>query len=445
VLEQTTKFIREHSLFTPSDRLLLAVSGGMDSMVMWQFLQASGHDYGVVHCNFRLRGAASDADEAFVQAQAAEYGVPFYSRRFDTQAFAATEKLSIQEAARDLRYAYFEELRQAYRYDYVLTAHHLDDRLETFWLNFTRGTGWRGLASLQAKRGAVRRPLLAVNREQIAAYQQAHKIPFREDTSNEEDKYRRNHFRHHVLPALYAWTPDLAERARTNFAQLEAMLGLYAEHIEHYRQRLVTGTSDKYILDLAQLKAHPLSATLARELLLPWQFSTEQIRQVLTAKPGTLLESPTHVLLVQEKQAIIQAIELATAQAPLTWAAQQLHLRYGNKQMLTYALIPVPEYLRSPAERVLVNPEALVWPLTVRTWQTGDRFCPLGMNDREQKLKDFFINNKIDRLARRQVPLLVNGDGRIIWIVGWRLDERFKVLEGQGQVVEFRRVDGLLF
>lgn len=438
MLEQTTNFIREQSLFTPSDRLLLAVSGGMDSMVMWQLLQALGYDYGVVHCNFQLRGAASDADEAFVQGQAAEYGVPFYSRRFDTQAFAATEKLSIQEAARDLRYAYFEELRQAYRYDYLLTAHHLDDRLETFWLNFTRGTGWRGLASLRAKRGAIRRPLLAVNRAEIAAHQQAHGIPFREDASNADDKYRRNHFRHHVLPALYAWTSDLAERARTNFAQLEAMLGFYAERIAHYRQTLVTGTPDRYVLDLAQLKAHPSSATLARELLLPWQFTTEQTRQALAAKPGTLLESSTHVLLVETETAIVQPRELVAEKLLLQWTERQLYLPYGNNCFLTQTLVPRPVKLFSPADRVLVNSDTLTWPLTVRTWRTGDRFCPLGMEGKEQKLKDFFINHKIDRLARRQVPLLVNGDGRIIWIVGWRLDERFKVLVGQGQVVEFR-------
>ena len=406
-------------------------------MVLLHVLNELGYRPGVIHCNFQLRGGAADEDEVFVQQQADQLGLPFFSRRFATKAYAAAHKCSIQEAARDLRYAYFAEIREQEGYDYLLTAHHLDDRLETFWLNFTRGTGWRGLVGLKAKRGNIRRPLLTVNRQQIEAYQQKHQIPFREDESNAEDKYRRNYFRHHVLTSLYAATPDLADRSGTNFQQLEEMLALYDERLDEYRSQWFRREGKDTIVDINALREHKSAATLCWELFSPYGFSKEQTRQLLTAATGSLLESSTHRLLIKEEELILQAYSEARPQESLLWRHDQLFICFAERYTISQTLAPVPAKFEATPLRVYVNPAQLVWPLQLRYWQDGDRFTPLGMGGKHQKVQDFFVNNKIDRLRREQVPLLFNGDGKLIWIVGHRLDERFKVPAGVTQVVAF--------
>ncbi len=437
MLNLIASFIREKALFSPTDQLLLAVSGGMDSMVLLHVLCELGYKPGIIHCNFQLRGEASEADALFVQQQAEEMGLPFFCRRFDTKAYAAAHKVSIQVAARDLRYAYFDEITTQEGYSCLLTAHHLDDRLETFWLNFTRGAGWRGLVGLKAKRGNVRRPLLVVNRQQIEDYQQTHEIAFREDESNAEDKYRRNFFRHHVLPPLYEATPDLAGRSATNFQQLEEMLELYEERLDQYRTDLFQWDGEEAVVDLKALQEHKVAATLCWELFNPYGFSKEQTRQILAASPGSLLESSTHRLLIKEEEIILQVYTPSAAQDNLTWPQDQRLVRFADRCTISQTTVPAPERFVDTPLQVYVNPAKLVWPLQLRYWQDGDRFAPLGMGGKHQKVQDFFVNNKIDRLRRQQVPLLFNGDGKLIWIVGHRLDERFKVPFGLVQVISF--------
>lgn len=407
-------------------------------MVLLHVLYELGYRPGIIHCNFQLRAGASDEDELFVEKQANKLGLPFFSRKFATQAYAAEHKCAIQVAARDLRYAYFAEIIEQEGYDYLLTAHHLDDRLETFWLNFTRGVGWRGLVGLKAKRDNIRRPLLGVNRQQIEAYQQKHQIAFREDESNAEDKYRRNYFRHHVLPALYEVTPDLADRSATNFQQLEEMLVLYEERLAQYREALFQWEGAKATVLLAALREHPVAPTLCWELFAPYGFSKEQTRQVLTASPGSLLESSTHQLLIQAAEIILQAIPAGyDPTLSILWPEDQGLVQFTNAYMLTQTLAPVPATFTNTPSLVYVDPSQLVWPLQVRFWREGDAFAPLGMGGKHQKVQDFFVNNKINRLQRQAVPLLINGDGRLIWIVGHRLDERFKVPAGVAQVISF--------
>lgn len=437
MLNHIASFIREKALFSPTDQLLLAVSGGMDSMVLLHVLLALGYEPGVVHCNFQLRGEAANTDEAFVQEAARKQGLDFYSRRFATEQYAEEQQCSIQVAARELRYAYFTDLLREKGYQYLLTAHHLDDRIETFWLNFTRGTGWRGLASLQAKRNEIRRPLLSVNRQQIADYQEAHQVPYREDESNAEDKYRRNYFRHHVLSALYEWTPDLKQRSSTNFQQLEEMLLLYQERIEEYRDQLFKQTKKgETQIDLLALRKHPAAATLSWEMLSPLGFDREQTRQFVVAKAGTLLHANMHTLLVEDNSALLVQQAASTEDFILNWEENEKTLTLEN-QLLSQTLAPVPPRFTDNPQLVWINPTKLIWPLTVRYWQEGDRFAPLGMKGRQQKLQDFFVNNKVNRLQRQKVPLLVNGDGAIIWVIGYRIDERFKVLTEMMNAISF--------
>ncbi len=438
MLQAIAQWIDHHRLFASSDRLLLAVSGGMDSVVMFDVLHRLGYTRhaGIAHCNFQLRGAASDGDAAFVAQLAADYGLAYHGRAFDTQAEAQARGISIQMAARDLRYAFFEEVCHASGYTHLLTAHHLDDRLETFWLNFARGAGLRGITSLQAQNGRICRPLLGTPHAAIADYQQQQQLSFREDSSNASDAYRRNHFRHHVLPALYAWTPNLGEKAATNFEHLEQMLMLYHEGVERYRQQWIHPQGAGFCIDRQAVATHPAAATLLWEWLHPLGFSAEQCRQAREAQVGSLLYSLSHVLLVKQHE--LEVAPLPTdAPTPYTWPADAPQLDMGKHGTLTQVAVPHPDAFTDAPNTVQVSAEQLRYPLQVRRWQAGDAFCPLGMGGKRQKLQDFFTNQKIDRLARQRQWLLVNGDGEIIWVVGLRLDDRFKIDTPAATVIRF--------
>jgi len=429
------QLIATQQLFRPTDQLLVAVSGGMDSMVLLHVLQTLGYRIGIAHCNFHLRGAESVADAAFVRAYAAAHELPYYEADFATTEIAAERGISTQMAARDLRYAFFEQTRREQGYDFILTAHHLDDRLETFWLNFTRGTGLQGLVALRAKTGHLRRPLLAVNRAEIALYQQAHELAYREDSSNDSDKYRRNEFRHHVLAPLYAWEPELAARAVDNFARLEQMYAVYQAGVQHFRATLLRETPDGWTCDLAGLKQTPAPETLLWEWLRPLGFSAEDGRQALHAKAGTILTAPDWELLVQTEALLLQKKRLEFTHFPLVWPAAQAVLPLPGGRFLRQAPAAIPNPIPTNSSEAWLDPANLAFPLRVRPWEPGDTFCPLGMAGKSQKLQDFFVNHKIDRLARARQLLLVNGDDRIIWVIGLRLDDRFKLTLGVGEAL----------
>lgn len=427
--QRIADFIEREQLFTPDDRLLLAVSGGMDSMVMWRVLHELGYTIAVAHCNFQLRGNESDADQTFVQEQAAVHSTPFFSERFETEQLAALGGCSIQEMARILRYDYFEQLLEEEAFDYVLTAHHLDDRLETFWLNFSRGAGLDGLASLKPKNGIVRRPILSVNREEIRAYQASTKVPFREDSSNASDKYRRNYFRHHILPQLYEWSPSLDKVMQRNFELLEQQAVLLEEQLDAYRQQLFSVRAEHtYEFKFGQINNHPARQAITTALLQRFGFDKEQCRQILVASTGTMLQSEKYEALVQSDHALIRPLvsKYITANEVM-WHSPQHPCSFDFEVLITYHEKAVPQRIPADPRQAWVDTEQLVWPLQIRYWQAADRFCPLGMNGQSQKLQDFFVNQKIDRYERDNTPLLVNGDGRIIWIVGHRLDDRFKL------------------
>ncbi|MEO0723351.1 MAG: tRNA lysidine(34) synthetase TilS [Bacteroidota bacterium] len=436
---QVADFIQLEQLFTPDDRLLLGVSGGMDSMVLWHVLRELGYSVAVSHCNFRLRGEESEGDEAFVRSEAEKSDATCFIRQFTVRDFLAYGGESAQETARNLRYAEFENLRVQHDFDYILTAHHLDDRIETFFLNFARGAGLRGLSSLRAKRDFIRRPLLEVNRKSIRAYQEKEAIPYREDSSNATDKYHRNGLRHHILPTFYQWAPRIAQIARQNFSLLEQQGILLQELLDQYRTTLLKQEENgSWSLQTSTIRDHAAAQVIVVDLLTDFGFNKEQARQVLEATAGSVLASPTHELLVQHSEASIRLKQMpSTSQEIKTWPQHEAILRFADQQ-LKCAVEAVPAAYSTPSTEALIAAEALQWPLQVRYWQAGDTFCPLGMNGKKQKLQDFFVNNKINQFKRQQVPLLVNGNGQIIWIVGHRLDDRFKLQSDTSTVFRFQ-------
>ncbi len=412
------------------ERVLLAVSGGLDSVALAALCKWADWDFGLAHCNFQLRGDASDGDADFARALAAEYAAPFYEKRFDTRALAAERGWSLQMAARQLRYDWLEAVRRREGYRYVATAHHLNDSLETLLLNFTKGCGLRGLQGIPAQNGAVIRPLLFATRAELAAFVAEEELSFREDASNEEDKYERNYLRHHVIPRLREINPALEQTIAGNLAYLKDALRLYEEATEQYRRRWVAEDGDRLTVNYSALQRHPARGALLYEWLSGFGFTGGQI-SALSEEPapqvGAVFYAPDHRLLVDREELVVEPLENQgeTRAYLMTEDAEILELPDGALEIERHAGRPVA--FGEDNNVALVDARAPYFPLTVRHWRSGDRFQPLGMGGQGQKLQDFFSNQKIDRFEKGRIWLVVDARGRIVWVVGRRLDERFRI------------------
>lgn len=451
--KQFNKTLNDDQITTTGKRFLLAVSGGVDSVVMLTLFRASGVSFGVAHANFQLRGEASDADELFVSQLAASAGAPFYVKHFDTKAYAQANGMSTQMAARKLRYSWFEDLTVTHGYDVIATAHHLNDHVETALLNFIRGTGLSGMKGMRtwsppvagARKTALFRPLLPFSKAQLLAFATAQKVTWREDGSNAETVYARNLLRHQVMPVLDDLNPNFLQTAARNMEHFEEaqenllfltqqFLGLPAEN------NLPDGK--EFSLKKAMLQRLPAPRQILQLLLNPLGFTTDQTRQLAENLVETGLELYTPAgdwyVLNDREALVVHRAEAAgvrpTTPMPVSVTLEvrqdDLMIRLGDGRSLflmpTVAQAPFPD----GKESVVVPSNRLVFPLTLRHWQEGDVFQPFGMDGKSQKLQDFFTNQKLSRLEKDAVWLLVNGDGAVIWVVGYRLDERFKASAG---------------
>lgn len=425
-------FITANELFAPDERVLLAVSGGVDSVVMCHLFHLAGFDFGIAHCNFQLRGEASEGDAIFVKALAAKLGVPFFSKSFDTQAFADEQKISIQMAARELRYAWLEDIRQRHDYQQIATAHHLNDSIETFFYNFAKGTGIRGLQGIPMKNGRIIRPLLFATKDEILAFANAKNLAYRADASNEESKYDRNKIRHHVIPTLREINSDFEQTSAGNLRRIQETMHLFDWALAQIRREAVAETSGGIRMDVAKVLEHqPAVQTILYEFLNPFGFHADQIGQMLESferQSGAIFYSETHRLLVDREFFVIEKQTFDTGQEQFVISAGTREFRtdVGN---FTFAYkTGRPETFTSDSFIVHLDAEKITFPLTLRHWQAGDFFYPLGLSGSRQKLQDFFTNQKLSRFEKERVWLLLSGN-EICWVVGHRLDERFKITD----------------
>ncbi|HKK74255.1 MAG TPA: tRNA lysidine(34) synthetase TilS [Saprospiraceae bacterium] len=409
---------------------LLAVSGGLDSMVLWDLLSQSNLVYGVAHCNFQLRGNDSDADEAFVSDQAAKQSIPFLSTRFDTLAFAKKEQLSTQEAARNLRYEWLEKQRQENGYSYIVTAHHLDDSIETFLYNFTKGTGLKGLLGIPEKNDKIIRPLLSFSRETLKIYYQSRQLRHREDASNASDQYQRNKLRHHVLPVLYEINPGLAERFLRNTSILQDTYYLFQEQVAAWKQKVWKEENNQVHIDLSRLSDHPALATLLFEWLQAFQFHPDQARQMVDSfrrnQSGARFLSASHELLVDRSSLLLKKrVKKVQEKYTINEGTQQVLLPNGRLTITHYD--GQPGTFPKDHHRALFDAATLKFPLRLRHWEAGDTFSPLGMSGKHKKIQDLFSDRKINRFEKQNIWLLTDVQDRICWVVGLQMDERFKI------------------
>ncbi len=429
-------FIEQNSLFTTDSKVLAAVSGGMDSVLMAHLLKAAGFNFDIAHCNFQLRGQESEADEAFCKKLADKLGVIFYTTKFDTQKYAADQKISIQMAARDMRYQWFEQLRQQHGYDVIALAHHQNDSIETILLNLTRGTGIAGLHGILPKNGVLVRPLMFLGREEIQSLINGNGFDYVEDSSNSSVKYTRNKIRLEVIPHLKALNPNLENTFESNlkhFRELEQLLELKVAELKN--ELLLVG--DEVHIAISSIKQMKPQRLLLYKLLQDYGFNDTTIDDVIASldkHSGRVFESVGYKL-VLDRDKLILAKKNNSIQQPVLINETDHSISYGTYK-LTLLHDDSPLIIKNNPLAVAIDAALLVYPLTIRAWQKSDFFYPLGMKTRK-KLSDFFINRKVALHQKTEIPILVNGNGDIMWIGGYQPDERYKVSDNTKKVTIF--------
>lgn len=432
LLEQFIENIRQQNLFTPKDKLLIAVSGGVDSVVLCELCRQAGYEFGIAHCNFQLRGSDSERDENFVTLLAEQMNVPFHTIRFDTKAFAAENKMATQEAARVLRYQWFEEIRYTHQYNYILTAHHADDNIETLLMNFFRGTGIRGLTGIREQNGWLRRPLLFARRKELEVFLNDYQLGFVQDQSNFSEDYTRNYFRNTVLPMIAKTYPEVEENILGNIRRFKDVAQVYDLEISRLRKKIITQQGTDVYLPVLLLQKTPAMSTVMLELLQPYGFKASQLPDLLhllESESGKYLLSPTHRILRNRKHLIVSPLKesnetIVVIEAPGKYV-------FGNHSML---IQPHKEIVISQDTNIAcVDADKLQYPLLLRRWRTGDYFYPLGM-DKKKKLSRFFIDKKLSLLEKENIWVL-EMNKKIVWVVGHRIDNRFKVTDATKSVM----------
>lgn len=425
-LSKFNAFIFENILFTKADKVLLAVSGGKDSVLMAHLFKLAGYNFGIAHCNFALRGDESLRDKNFVSALANKLNAPFYSIDFDTIKYAQAQKISIQMAARDLRYQYFENIRQQHGYKKIAIAQHQNDAIETVLINLVRGTGIAGLHGISKKRDNIIRPLLCFTSDEIAQIVKQNNFTYVDDSSNASTKYMRNRIRLAVIPELKKLNPSLETTFKNNlnyFSQLEYFL---SSEVEKIRNKLFVYHQNNFSISINQLKA--LQPLIIFELLKPFNFNSSTITDiigVLEKHSGRHFLSATHQLVLDRENIVIKPIPINQA-TEIKIEASNSEVFFMDKCFTQTILNQAPTNLKINLDTIFVDADKLIYPLTLRNWHQGDVFIPFGMNSKK-KVSDFFINQKLSIFQKNETPILVNGNGQLIWICGLRSDDRFKI------------------
>ncbi len=436
LLKQLDAFTQTHDLLPSGKRVLVAMSGGIDSAVLASLLRQRKQPFGIAHCNFRLRGPESDGDEAFVRKMAEKWEVPVFVQHFDTKKYAADNGLSVQMAARALRYRWFEIIREAHDFDCIATGHNLNDSVETTLLHFVRGTGLTGLGGIPARNGHVVRPLLFATRIAILDFARANNINWREDGSNAEEYYTRNAIRHRVVPQLEILNPAFWGAAAETIHHLRA-----ADANLQYLLRELLGEADSagvFHLEKNKLASLPARADALFDLLQPFGFTGDQIRQVSDCwnQPGTEWLTPSGYRLVMDRDTLLLTNKDLYAES-VTIHADDLLVRTPDAGRLVMIHVePGTPFTEDPAS-VLVDADIAQFPLLLRRWKPGDVFQPFGMHGQSQKLQNFFTNQKLSRLEKEQTWVLEDSNQRIVWVVGLRLDNRFKVRAETCKLLKF--------
>lgn len=424
-----------------NNKFLVAVSGGIDSVVMADLFLKCRYSFAITHCNFNLRGEESNGDEDFVKELAGKYQVKVFTESFDTLKVTEEENLSIQMAARKLRYEWFEKLRVENDFDYIVTAHHKQDSTETVLLNITRGTGLEGLKGIAAKNNFIIRPLLFATREKILQYATEQNLKWREDSSNATTDYQRNFIRHKVIPLLQEINPAVDESINNLSFSTSESLVLLNEVIEKYRTEHCIQSGDDFILNTEKIINHPAKKTLLFHLFAVFNFNSSQIESMISGnkKTGIVFYSKTHRLIINRNQFIVSP--LTNNKEAINYLIHEkdceLHLSDETLQLNLFDNINPVDLKKNNTSIVFVDASKIKFPLLLRRWQKGDYFYPLGM-DHRKKLSDYFVDEKFSLADKERTWLLLNSNDDIIWIVNHRIDNRYSLTDQTKKAIQLQ-------
>lgn len=418
-------YIEKNRLFEQNDRIIIGLSGGADSVALLHILIRLDYTCIAAHCNFHLRGKESDLDEIFARKEAEQLNVPFHKTDFDTTEYAKRNNLSIEMAARELRYQWFEELRKNNQAQVIAVAHHQDDNVETFLLNLIRGTGIRGLSGIQSKNGTIVRPFLSVNRTQILHWLTKEKIDYRTDSTNLSDEYTRNFIRLRVLPLLEKLNPSVKDAILRTSEHLADSEKIYLNWIEKERNSLI---DNQQRIHIPRLLASAAPQSLLYELIKPFGFTrplSDSIFTTLQGQPGKIFDAPhTNYRIIKDRDFLLLTT-LKEKENTIYYISDNDSLEIPIKLSLHTENIDSSFKIQKKPTIGYFDYNKLIFPLTLRTWKKGDWFIPFGMQGRK-KISNYFSDRKLNRIQKDQIWLLCSGSD-IIWIIGERTDERYKI------------------
>jgi len=434
VLERFKAYFKERNLL--QGRFLVAVSGGIDSAVLCELCKQSGLQFSIAHCNFQLRGEESERDEQFVRTIGTKYGVEVHVEKFDTVSFAEEKKISIQEAARELRYTWFSQLRKEQGLSYTLLAHHADDNIETVLMNLFRGTGLTGLSGMPAEDLYVRgilRPLLELRRAEIVEFAKENKLDWVEDSSNASSKYTRNLFRNELLPAIKKKYPRVEDNLIDTIQRLKKANALYKIGLEEIKKKLCIHSGSEVRIPVLKLLKYEHSS-LVYEIIKEYSFGEKQVDEVLTlcrAESGRFIENERYQVIKHRNWLIIapitgvtDTIAIEQGRDKISYAGGRIHLKIISKDDF---------HLQKKEFIAQLDTKRIEYPLILRKWKQGDYFYPLGM-PKKKKIGRFFIDQKLPK-NQKENAWVVESSNRILWVVGMRIDDRFKVNDSTKEVL----------
>ncbi|MFP4524974.1 MAG: tRNA lysidine(34) synthetase TilS [Bacteroidales bacterium] len=427
MIDRFLEYCSQYQLFAEKDKILLGVSGGVDSMVMLDLFIKTEVKVGIAHVNFQLRGNEADDEQDFVRKYAMNKDIAFHTVAFDTHDYANEKGVSVQVAARQLRYNWFEEIRRKHGYSCVAVAHNKNDEVESLLINLTRGTGIRGITGIKPKQNNVIRPVLFAERKEIMEYASLHNVPFKEDSSNLSVKYSRNRIRHNIIPEFENINPRFIHTVAENIERFQSVCNIYDQWISEVKNDIVTWENETVYIDIEALKNYEEKNTILFEILREFTFTKEVTKEIfksVDSDSGKCFYSQSHKLIKDRQYLIV---------APLQQVEQR---RYYIEKGTEQVTVPVRMTLREvekngdyiiPKDRNIasLDYDKLVFPLIIRKWEKGDYFKPLGLNH-YKKLSDFFIDRKYSLVDKERVWLLTSGE-KIVWVIGDRIDDNFKV------------------
>ncbi|MGJ5641571.1 tRNA lysidine(34) synthetase TilS [Formosa sp. S-31] len=434
MLDRLDKHIKEELSFLDGKKLLVAISGGIDSVVLMHACHELGLNIALAHCNFNLRGEESDTDEAFLIDLADELNLEIFIERFDTEVYAETSKQSIQMAARALRYQWFDELVTLLKFDYVLVAHHADDNLETFLINLIRGTGLDGLTGIPQVNNYIVRPLLPFSRAEIQNYAKANNLQWREDSSNSSTKYLRNKLRHDVIPELKQINAGLLKNFSTTQQHLNHSKTLVDDYMAHISKAVISKKEDTVVVNIPKLLNYPNTKACLYELLKQYNFTAwEDIYNLLQAQSGKQVFSETHQILKDRDVLIVKSNTLNPENSETDFIIP-VESKVFNAPFGIVSFKTVESLEDTDSDKIFVDQDKLKFPLALRIWEQGDVFYPFGMRGKK-KLSKYLKDEKVSVYDKEDVWVLTS-DNDIVWVIGRRSDNRFKVTTETKSILE---------